>query len=58
LCPFNIWIHIFFFLFFFVFFFFNRQYLLLSFGRPQLYDSEALQFTYGQYVVIVLADKP
>ena len=38
-------------------YFFNRRYSLLSFGRPQLYNSEALPFTYGQYVVIELADK-
>ena len=37
--------------------FFNRRYSLLSFGGPQLYNSEALPFTYGQYVVIELADK-
>ena len=37
--------------------FFNRHYSLLSFGRPQLYNSEVLPFTYGQYVVIELADK-
>ena len=30
-------------------FFCNRHYSLLSFGGPQLYNSEALQFTYGQY---------
>ena len=40
-----------------VIFFFNRRYSLLSFGGPQLYNSEALPFTYGQYVVIELADK-
>ena len=40
------------------FFFFNRRYSLLSFGGPQLYNSEASPFTYnGQYVVIELADK-
>ena len=39
-------------------FFLNRRYsLLLSFGGPQLYNWEALPFTYGQYVVIELADK-
>ena len=38
-------------------FFLNRRYSLLSFGGPQLYNSEALPFTYGQYVVIDLADK-
>ena len=38
-------------------FFFIRRYSLLSFGGPQLYNSEALLFTYGQYVVIELADK-
>ena len=32
-------------------------YLVLSFGRPQLYKLGALPFTYGQYVVIELADK-
>ena len=37
--------------------FFNRRYSLLSFGGPQLYNSEALPFTYGQYVVLELADK-
>ena len=37
--------------------FLNRRYSLLSFGRPQLYNSEALPFTYGQFVVIELADK-
>ena len=37
--------------------FFHRRYSLLSFGGPQLYNSEALPFTYGQYVVIELADK-
>jgi hypothetical protein len=30
---------------------------LLRFGGPQLYNSEALSFTYGQYVNIELADK-
>ena len=39
------------------FIFFNRHFSLLSFGGPQLYNSEALPFTYGQYVVIELADK-
>ena len=39
------------------FFSFYRHYSLLSFGRPQLYNSEALPITYGQYVVIELADK-
>ena len=29
----------------------------LSFGGPQLYNSEALPFTYDQYFVIELADK-
>ena len=38
-------------------FFFNRRYSLLSFDGTQLYNSEALPFTYGQYVVIELADK-
>ena len=27
--------------------FFNRLYSLLSFGRPQLYDLEAMSFTYS-----------
>ena len=35
----------------------NRLYSLLSFGGPQLYNLEALPFTYDQYVVIKLADK-
>ena len=30
---------------------------MLLFGGPQLYNSKALPFTYGQYVVIELADK-
>ena len=30
---------------------------LLSFGGPQLYNSETLPFIYGQSVVIELADK-
>ena len=30
---------------------------ILSFGGPQLYNLEALPFTYDQYVVIELADK-
>ena len=38
-------------------FFFNGRYSLLCFGGPQLYNSEALPFTYGQHVVIELADK-
>ena len=38
-------------------FFLNRRYSLLSFGRPQMYNLEALPFTYGQYVAIELADK-
>ena len=29
----------------------NGRYSLLSFGGPQLYNSETLPFTYGQYVV-------
>ena len=29
----------------------------MSFGRPQLYNWEALPFTYDQYVIIELADK-
>ena len=37
--------------------FFIRCYSLLSFGGHQLYNSEALPFTYGQYVVLELADK-
>ena len=37
-------------------FFFNRRYSLLSFGGSQLYNLEALPFTYGQHVVIELAD--
>ena len=37
-----------------MFLFFNRCYSHLSFGGPQLYT---LPFTYGQYVVIELADK-
>ena len=35
----------------------NKRYSLLSFGGPHLYNSEALSFTNGQYVVIELADK-
>ena len=38
------------------FFFFVTDNSLLSFGGPQLYNSEALPFTYDQYVVIELAD--
>ena len=41
----------------FSWFLLNRCYSLLSFGGPQLYNSEALPFTYGQYVVVELADK-
>ena len=41
----------------FCLFFCNRRNSLLSFGWPQLYNSEALPFTYDQYVVIELADK-
>ena len=41
----------------FFIYFLNRRYSLLSFGGPQLYNSEASPFTYGQYVVIELADK-
>ena len=37
--------------------FLNRQYSNLSFGGPQLYNLEALPFTYSQYVVKELADK-
>ena len=43
--------------FFFSVFFCNRHYSLLNFGPPQLYNSEALPFTYDQYVIIELADK-
>ena len=35
----------------------NRHNSFLSLGGPQLYNSEALPFTYDQYVVIELADK-
>ena len=38
-------------------FFCNRRNSFLSFGGHQLYNSEALPFTYDQYVVIELADK-
>ena len=38
----------------FFFLFFNR---LLSFVGPQLYSLVALSFTYGQHVVLELADK-
>ena len=38
----------------FLFCFFNR---FLSFGGPQLHNLEALSFTYGQYVVIELAER-
>ena len=38
-------------------FFCNRRSSFLSFGGPQLYNSEALPFTYDQYVIIELADK-
>ena len=37
--------------------FFNRRNSFLSFGGPQLYNLEALPFTYDQYVVIEFADK-
>ena len=33
------------------------QVYIPSFSGPQRYNSEALPFTYGQYVVIELADK-
>ena len=36
---------------------FNRRNSFLSFGRPLLYNSEALPFTYDQYVVKKLAEK-
>ena len=35
----------------------NRRYSFLSVCGPQLYNLEALPFTYNQYVVIELADK-
>ena len=38
-------------------FFCNRRISFLSFSGPQLYNSEALPFTYDQSVVIELADK-
>ena len=38
-------------------FFCNKRNSFLSFGGPQLYNLEASPFTYGQYVVIELADK-
>mgnify|MGYP006975622114 CR=1 FL=1 len=38
-------------------FFCNRRRTLLSFDGHQLYNSKALPFTYGQYVVLELADK-
>ena len=38
-------------------FFFDRRCSLLSFTGPQLYNSEALPFTYSQYVVLELTDK-
>ena len=42
----------------FIFLFFcNRCNSFLSFGGPQLYNLEALPFTYDQYVVIELAGK-
>ena len=37
--------------------FFYRRNSFLSFGGPQLYNSEPLPFTYDQYVIIELADK-
>ena len=36
---------------------FNRRHSLLSVRGPQLYNSEALPITYGQYVAIESADK-
>ena len=39
------------------YFFSNRRNSFLGFGGLQLYNSEALPFTYDQYVVIDLADK-
>ena len=38
-------------------FFFVTNNSFLSFGGTQLYNLEALPFTYDQYVVIELADK-
>ena len=38
-------------------FFCNKHTSFLTFNGPQLYNSEALPFTYDQYVVIELADK-
>ena len=38
-------------------FFCNRRNSFLSFGEPQLYNLEALPFTYDQYFIIELADK-
>ena len=38
-------------------FFLNWRYSLLSLSEPQLYNLEALPFTYGQYVAIDLDDK-
>ena len=38
-------------------FLFNRNYSLLSLGGPQLYNSEALPSTHGQYIIIELVDK-
>ena len=40
-----------------IMFIFNRCYSILSLGGAQQYNLEALPFTYGQYVVIELADK-
>ena len=37
--------------------FYDRCYSLLTFGEHQLYNLQALPFTYGQYIVIELADK-
>ena len=38
-------------------FFCNRLNSFLSFGGPQLYNSEALPFTYNQNVGLEIADK-
>ena len=35
----------------------NQRNSFLSFGGPQVYNLEALPFTYDKYVVIELADK-
>ena len=39
------------------YFLFFWRYSLFGFGRLQLFNLEAFPFTYGQYVVIKLADK-